>query len=186
MPTLRPALALSILACAMLALAGCDGRDASTLATPVPTPSYHASASDTASADADIAEATAALDAYTEASNGIDWSDEASLERFYALSTGKQNEVDRRTYGELFDAGWHLEGEARFTVVDAEPGDGAGQVLLAVCSSTDGVRFLDASGVQQVRASSSPVAERTAVASRGQDGVWRIADMTVRVSPPKC
>lgn len=186
MPTQRPSLALGILVCVMLALTGCDGSGVPAPAPAVPTPSYHATPSDTAATDADVADAAAALDAYTEASNVIDWADPASVERFYSFSTGKQNELDRRDYGELLDAGWRVEGAVRFTVVGVAPGDHVGQMKLAICAATDDLRFFDASGVEQYRPNATPVAERTAVVSRGADGRWRVSELIRRGEGPQC
>lgn len=172
----------------MLALTGCDGSGAPDPAPAVPTPSYHASPSDTAATDADVADATAALTAYWNAGDDLDWADASSFESFYALSTGEQNREDRQLYGELLAAGWRVDGTSQLRILGiAEPPETSGEVRLSVCVDISGLRFFDSSGVEQVRRNSVNAPARTVVLTRlDQAARWLVSDIVPRETGEPC
>ncbi|WP_402844388.1 DUF6318 family protein [Microbacterium sp. GXS0129] len=169
----------------LAALTGCTAESSTAPTRPAATPIYHPATPAPAS-DADVEAAVAALSNYTDASNHIDWTDASSLEAFYSLSTGNQNQADRRTYSELFEAGWRTEGAVQFSVVGISPDHRDQQVSLFVCVDVSNLRFFDASGTEQVRTSSSPVRERTAVVVHDPDGQWRVSDLVRREGSTPC
>lgn len=119
--------------------------------TPSPTPTGFASEEEA------FAAAEATIDAYVNANNRIVVSEPESFEPLFALTTGEQNDYERKRLSAYHADGYTMSGTA--IVVATEPDtwtDSTGTASIFACIDVSKLDVTDRSGVSQVSADRPP------------------------------
>lgn len=163
-------------------LTGCTG--ATDAAQPSPTPS-----STTATAD-DIAAAKAAYLAYVDAYNGIDYSNDESVNNVLDRTAEPLQSLDRKQIADVRERGLRREGVAKVTLLEASKSSGTTEVVaLNACFDVSETHYVDAEGtvwgnkkITDVTALAVTMVKKTD--ERTQK--WLVSALDSRDGDPKC